>query len=192
VDETPVSDAARTRRAARGREPLNRELLLQLDRALIEVFGAITTLRARNPAARIIKYPSVPSVFSESIVIAAAGRIFGPDWRATYGAPMSDVLIENSVGERKRVEVKATGHHAFQELKTKDLQADVLVWVRFGRRFEIGGGPIQFSVLENPGQFIPKPCRLDTVRFERIAGIAANQKLHLFSSLEELLAEGGT
>jgi hypothetical protein len=155
----------------------------------MEVFSTIRELRIRNPAANVIKYPPLPAVFSESIVVAASERIFGPGWSAAYGASASDVLIQNVHGVQKRVEVKATGHHAFQELKAKDLQADVLVWVRFGRRYELGSGPIQIVVLENPGSHIDKPCRLDTTRFERINGVASEQRILMFDSLEELLLD---
>ena len=71
------------------------------------------------PAARHIRFPPLPSIFSESIVIAAAPRIFGPGWTARYGGAAGGVLIENDQCEESRVEVKATGVHAFQELKAR-------------------------------------------------------------------------
>lgn len=176
-----------SRRQSSSRKPLPLETLLELDAALIEAFGAITAVRKRSPAAGLIQYPPLPSPFSESLVIAAAPILFGPEWRAAYGGTDCDVVLETNSGARRRVEVKATGRHAFQELKEKDLRANFLVWVRFGRRYEIGSGPIQLCVLENPGHYIPRPCRLDTVRFERIVGVAANQRLLSFSSLADLL-----
>jgi hypothetical protein len=128
----------RNRSSARGRVPLIPQEILQLDVALVRAFRTIRELREELPAAQYIKFPPLPSIFSESIVIAAAPRIFGPEWTARYGGAASDVLIANDLGEERRVEVKATGKHAFQELKAKDLKADFLVWVRFGRRFELG------------------------------------------------------
>lgn len=163
------------------------EEILQLDAALVRAFRTIQELREELPAARYIKFPPLPSIFSESIVIAAAPRIFGPGWRARYGGKACDILIENDQGEGKRVEVKATGAHAFQELKAKDLKADFLVWVRFGRRFESGQGPIEIAILRDPSRFIAEACRLDTARFEKRIGSAAALQTLSFDSLEALL-----
>lgn len=176
-----------SRRQSSSRKPLPVETLLELDAALIEAFGAITALRKRSSAARLVQYPPLPSPFSESLVIAAAPKLFGVEWEADYGSDC-DVILETNLGLRRRVEVKATGGRAFQELKDKDLRADFLVWVRFGRRYEIGSGSIQICVLANPGHYIPRPCRLDTARFERIPGVAVNQRLLMFNSLAELLS----
>jgi hypothetical protein len=162
--------------------------ILELDRALINVFRLIRETHELNPVARLIKFPSLPAVFSESIVIAAATVLFGPGWRCRYGGKECDVILENTHGtETKRVEVKATGQHAFQELKAKDLRADVLVWVRFGRRYEVGAGAIEVVVIEDPGRHVSSPRRLDVNRFNAIPGIAASQKAFHFESIEELL-----
>lgn len=163
-------------------------MLIELDSALMEAFAVIQALRKRNRASELIKFPPLPSCFSESLVIAAAPRLFGAEWQAGYGGNECDVLLRSAAGMRKRVEVKATGRHAFQELKGKDLQADILVWVRFGCRYETGHGSIQISVLENPGRYIQRACRLDTVRFQKIPGVAANQRVLTFATLPELLS----
>jgi hypothetical protein len=176
----------------KGRLPLSGREILDLDAALIEAFRTIRALRARFSAAKHIKYPPLPSVFSESIVIAAAGKLFGDEWKARYGGAECDVILENTAMQQRRVEVKATGEHAFQEFKAKDLRADVLVWVRFGRRFQDGTGRIEIALLENPGLVITGPCRLDTARFERRLGSAAGVKLFSFESLDELLEGTGT
>ena len=182
-----TSSGSRNRHSPRGRVPLIPREILQLDAALIRAFRTIQELREELPAARHIKFPPLPSIFSESIVIAAAPRIFGPGWTARYGGAACDVLIESDQGEERRVEVKATGVHAFQELKAKDLRADFLVWVRFGRRFESGQGPIEIAILSNPSQFIPAACRLDTARFERRVGSTDALRTLSFDSLEALL-----
>jgi hypothetical protein len=147
----------------------------------------IRALQEELPAARHIKFPPLPSIFSESIIIASAPRIFGPDWTARYGGAACDVLIENGQGEERRVEVKATGVHAFQEFKAKDLKADFLVWVRFGRRFNLGQGPIEIAILSNPSRLIPAACRLDTARFEKRIGSSDSLRILSFDSLEALL-----
>jgi hypothetical protein len=161
--------------------------ILELEAALIEAFRTIQALRARFVAAKHIKYPPLPPVFSESIVIAAAQKLFGGEWKGRYGGRACDVILENAQQTQRRVEVKATGAHAFQEFKAKDLRADVLVWVRFGKRFQNGTGKIEIAVLENPGVLLKTPCRLDTARFERRIGPEAGVRLFVFESLEELL-----
>jgi hypothetical protein len=178
----------RNQPSPRGRVPLIPEEILQLDAALVRAFRTIQELREELPAARYIKFPPLPSIFSESIVIAAAPRIFGPEWTARYGGRSSDVLIENDLGQERRVEVKATGAHAFQELKAKDLRADFLVWVRFGRRFELGRGAIEIAILSDPSRFIAVACRLDTARFERRVGCTDALRTLSFDSPEALLS----
>jgi hypothetical protein len=144
--------------------------------------------RGLNPVASHIKFPSLPAVFSESIVIAAAAVLFGPGWRCRYCGKECDVILEDAHGaQTKRVEVKATGHHAFQELKAKDLRADILVWVRFGRRYEVGGGAIEVAIIENPGKYVPNPRRLDVNRLNAIPGITTTQKVFRFESIEDLI-----
>jgi hypothetical protein len=169
------------------RTPLTVAEILELDSALVEAFRTIQALRSRFKAARHIKFPPLPSIFSESIVIASAHHLFGPAWKAGYGGRECDVLIENTAGETKRVEVKATGEHAFQEFKAKDLRADILVWVRFGRRFQEGTGPIQIALLSEPSRFISAACRLDTLRFERRVGSTEYLRVLSFESLQALL-----
>ena len=177
------------RPSPRGRVPLSPEEIIQFDAALVRAFMTIRELREELPAARHIKSPPLPSIFSESIIIAAAPRIFGSEWTARYGGAKCDVLIENGHGEERRVEVKATGMHAFQEFKAKDLRADFLVWVRFGRRFNLGQGPIEIAILSNPSRFIPDACRLDTARFEKRVGSSDSLRVLSFDSLESLLTQ---
>lgn len=170
------------------RVPLQKSAILDLDRALADVFRIISAMRKENPVATYIKFPPLPSVFSESIVIAAAPVLFGPNWRGRFGGRVCDILLEANDGRgEKKVEVKATGNHAFQELKAKDLRADALVWIRFGRRFEIGSGPIDVVVLDRPNRYIKDPRRLDVNRFEAIPGVKDNQVVFHFESLEQLL-----
>jgi hypothetical protein len=182
-----ISPGGRNRPSPRGRVPLSPEEIVQLDVALTRAFRTIRELREELPAARHIKSPPLPSIFSESIIIAAAPRIFGSGWTARYGGATCDVLIENGHGEERRVEVKATGEHAFQEFKAKDLRADFLVWIRFGRRFNLGQGPIEIAILSDPSRFIANACRLDTARFEKRIGSSDSLRILSFDSLEALL-----
>lgn len=172
-----------------GRKPLTVQEILELEAALMEVFGTIRELRERSPAARYIKFPPLPAVLSESIAIAITPTLFGSDWRGRYGGSAADLIIENMATRSVlRVEVKATGRHAFQELKDKDLRADVLIWFRFGRRLELGTGPIDAAVIKAPGRFVRSQCRLDVHRFEAIPGIQEAQKVFRFDSLAAMLA----
>ncbi len=181
-------DSSNRQARQRAREPLTTEEILELGSSLTEVFRAIRTMHERKRVAKYIKYPPLPSVFSESIVIAATPTLFGATWTARFGGTLCDLVLRTGEDlDEKRVEVKATGRHAFQELKEKDLQADFLVWLRFGRRFETGSGPIEVAILEAPGRYIAKPRRLDVTRFEAIRGVVDNQKLFRFDSLEDLL-----
>jgi hypothetical protein len=172
-----------------GRKPLTVQEILELEAALMEVFGTIRELRERSPAARYIKFPPLPAVLSESIAIAITPTLFGSDWRGRYGGSAADLIIENmATRSALRVEVKTTGRHAFQELKDKDLRADVLIWFRFGRRLELGTGPIDAAVIKAPGRFVRSQCRLDVRRFEAIPGIQEAQKVFRFDSLAAMLA----
>jgi hypothetical protein len=171
-----------------GRRPLTVPQILELEAALMEVFGTIRELRERSTAARYIKFPPLPAVLSESIAIAITPTLFGSDWTGRYGGSAADLLIENlATRSLLRVEVKATGRHAFQELKEKDLRADVLIWFRFGLRLELGTGPIDAAVIKAPGRFVRSQCRLDVRRFEAIPGIQEAQKVFRFDSLAAML-----
>ncbi len=192
MNSTPGRNSTKAKRyPPRVREPLTATQIIELDHALMAVFSMIRDMREQTPAARHIKFPSLPVVFSESIIIAATPALFGPDWRARGGGSECDVILENvNGGIAKRVEVKATGQHAFQELKAKDLRADFLLWIRFGRRYELGSGSIEVAVIENPGKYIAKPRRLDVSRLGKIPGIIDSQKIFRFDSIEQLLGCG--
>ena len=84
----------------------------------------IALIKNRIPAARYIKYPQIPAILGESVVIAAAGKLYGTDWKGTFGGSLSDVQLFDSTGRTRRVEVKSTGRHGFQEFKAKDLLAE--------------------------------------------------------------------
>ena len=170
------------------REPLTREEILDLDRALMGVFESIRAFRESNTVARHIKLPPMPAIFSESIAIAATPLLFGREWKGYYGGRDSDLTVKHCVsGKSLRVEVKATGKHAFQELKEKDLLADALIWIRFGRRYELGGGPIEVAVIEGLGRYVKTSCRLDVRRLDLIPGLLASQRVFQFDSLEQML-----
>ena len=169
------------------RSPLTPQEIIELDRALIEAFASHRSLKNRLPAARYIKYSQLPALFAESFVIAGARKLFGSKWIAAIGRPLSDVRLSDSTGRTRRVEVKSSGHHGFQELKSKDLLADTLVWVHFGRRFHEGHGAIQVVILDNPGKYISEPIRLDIPRLRRKVGQTSDLRQIEVEDLEDFL-----
>ena len=170
------------------RKPLTPEEVIELDQALIQVFAAYRTLKSRIPAARYIKFPQVPAVLGESFVIAAASKLFGPNWKAAFGGSLCDVQLVSSTGQTLRVEVKSTARHGFQELKAKDLSADTLVWIQFGKRFDDGYGPLQVVILDNPGKHISEPTRLDIPRLMRKVGATPDLRHIEVTDLKDFLS----
>jgi hypothetical protein len=61
------------------RKPLSPREIIEIDRALVDVFASHRDIKNRIPAARYIKYPQIPAIFGESVVIAAAGKLYGTD-----------------------------------------------------------------------------------------------------------------
>jgi hypothetical protein len=173
------------------RRPLTPQEIIELDQALIEVFASHWALKSRIPAARYIKFPQVPAILGESFVIAAANKLFGTDWKAAFGGALSDVQLFDATGQTRRVEVKSTGRHGFQELKAKDLSADTLVWIHFGKRFAEGYGVIQIVILDNPGKHILEPVRLDIPRLMRKVGDTLDLRQIEVADLEDFLLSAG-
>ncbi len=85
------------------------------------------------------------------------------------------------------MEVKSTGRHGFQEFKAKDLLADTLVWIHFGKRFDEGYGAIQIVILDNPGKYISESVRLDIPRLMRKVGDTSDLRQLEVIDLEDFL-----
>ena len=166
------------------RKPLTPQEIIELDQALIEVFALHRDLKSRIPTARYIKFPQVPAILAESFVVVTASKLFGAGWKARFGGSVSDAQLVNATGQTQRVEVKSTARHEFQELKLKDLLADTLVWVCFGKRFHEGYGTIQIVILDNPGAHILTPVRLDIPRLMRRLGDTPDLR---YANFEEFL-----
>jgi hypothetical protein len=169
------------------RKPLTPREIIELDQALIEVFSLHRALKSRVPTARYIKFPQIPAILAESFIIITASKLFGADWKARFGGSVSDVQLSNAIGQMRRVEVKSTASHEFQKLKSKDLLADTLVWVRFGKRFYEGYGTIQIVILDNPGAHILEPVRLDIPRLMRRVGNTPDLRHIEIANFEEFL-----
>lgn len=93
----------------------------------------------------------------------------------------------DSIGRTRRVEVKSTGRHGFQELKAKDLSADTLVWIHFGKQLDEGYGAIRIVILDNPGKYIFEPVRLDIPRLMRKVGDTSDLRQLEVVDLEDFL-----
>jgi hypothetical protein len=169
------------------RRSLTPREIIEIDRALVEVFASHRAIKNRIPAARYIKFPQIPAILGESIVIAAAGKLHGTDWKKALGGSLSDVQLFDSTGRTRRVEVKSTGRHGFQEFKAKDLLADTLVWIHFGKRFDEGHGAIQIVILDNPGKYIFESVRLDIPRLMRKVGDTSDLRQLEVIDLEDFL-----
>lgn len=169
------------------RRPLTPQEIVELDQAFVAAFASHRDLKSRIPAARYIKFPQIPAILGESFVIAAAGKLFGTDWKAAFGGSLSDVQLFDSIGRTRRVEVKSTGRHGFQELKAKDLSADTLVWIHFGKQLDEGYGAIQIVILDNPGKYIFEPGRLDIPRLMRKVGDTSDLRQLEVVDLEDFL-----
>jgi|WetSurMetagenome_2_1015567.scaffolds.fasta_scaffold619950_1 hypothetical protein len=168
---------------------LTKNDLLELDSKLIEIYGFFGELRSKSAIARLIHLPSVPAEFSESLTIHCSERFFGAGWKAKFGGRLCDVILEKT-GERRTVEVKATGQTSFQELKAKDLAADFIVWIHFGERYINGSGKLQVYILRSPNQYIHNPLRLKLHEFLRLEqeSIMHQDWIHIESdSLVDLL-----
>jgi hypothetical protein len=104
--------------------------------------------------AALIRRPGIPAPLSESLIAHAAPSLFGATASAAYGGDRADLVVAVP-GTHVFVEVKATGSGEFQEIKPRDLAADVLVWVAFGSRYESGGSAVDAYVLPQPTRFVP-------------------------------------
>jgi len=128
---------------------LSAEEIAALDKAFVELFRLHNKLRTEMPIAKRIKFPPVPSILSESMVIMGARKLFnlGNSWDAFRGGNICDVLLIDNLGNQQRVEVKATGERETLELKPRDIEKEWLVWVAFGSRY--GHGPEVWTHLIN-------------------------------------------
>ncbi len=141
---------------------LTRLEVLDLEAAMIATFSAQIAVRATHPLAKRIKFPGVPASFSENIVLLAASKLFPKcsNCTAHFGGKRADIILfpapcgaatpSAPLPSGLAVEVKATASRGTLELKNRDVQADFLVWLAFGNRFEGGGDPIIVNVVPNP------------------------------------------
>jgi hypothetical protein len=161
--------------------------VLELDLALIAVYAEYARLRERHPAAKRIARPGVPAVFSESLVAHASGALFGVGAEGEFGGREADLRISRPGAPDLLVEVKASGHHAWQEIKVRDLERDVFVWVAFGHRYETGSGPIEVYLLAEPKSYRLPRRKLTLELFLRGASRLPGFWMIRFAGVAEML-----
>jgi hypothetical protein len=162
---------------------LTAQEISDLDAALMAAHRMHGELRARISAASFISRPPIPAVLSESLVGYSARWLFGAGCVATFGGSRADLIVRRPLGDQLLIEVKATGLGEFQEVKPRDLAADALVWVAFGRRYVDRRGPTDIYVLSEPSRFEPPTTRNGAVKrkFELKAFLAAANVLSGFA-----------
>ena len=124
-----------------------------------------------------IQFPKIPPVLSQSIVVHLIRdrRILHQVVNvgaAKFGSrDEADVMIVD--GSRTvRVEVKGTGSKAFEHFGEKDLRADYIVWVHFGKYF-LGPANEKINVItiRKPSDYF-KPGRIMLKNVEKSNAIA--------------------
>ena len=140
--------------------------IIELTDLLAQVFSLISDLHNENPLAKCIQFPKIPPILSESLCVLEREKLFPGCSNADFGGRTCDIIVRFPDGTKKTAEVKATGQSAFQELSQKDIAADFLVWVHFGRFFEDQNEEIRAYVMENPirGFMQGKPISLKEFR----------------------------
>jgi hypothetical protein len=159
IASTSSADAGTALEPAVKNVPLTAQEISNLDAALMAATRMHSQLRAEIPAARFISRPPIPAVLSESLVGYSTHWLFGDACTVTFGGTRADLIVRRPLGDQLLVEVKATGVGEFQEVKPRDLAADVLVWVAFGSRYVNASGPTDIYVLPQPRRFEPPTTR---------------------------------
>ena len=140
--------------------------ITELMELLADIFSYISNLRDENPLANKIQLPKIPPILSESLCILEAEKLFPGCSNAVFGGRECDIIVGFQDGTRKTAEIKATGQSAFQALSKKDIAADFLVWVHFGRFFEGNDEEIRAYVMENPKRIFIKAVKINLEKFK--------------------------
>jgi len=143
---------------------LNKQEIFELKNALSEVFDKITNLKENCIMAKNIQYPKIPSLLTESLCIhlIKKGIILDElnDYSIIFGGRLCDVLAQKNK-KTKKIEVKSTGHSAFQYLGPKDISSDYLVWIHFDNSFlDNNFDEISVFTIKQPRQFLKQPRKL--------------------------------
>lgn len=151
--------------------------VVELIELLTDVFSYISSRRDQNPLAKWIQFSKIPPILSESLCVLEAEKLFPGSSSAVFGGRECDVVVNFGDETRKTAEIKATGQSAFQALSNKDIAADFLVWVHFGRFFEDNNEEIRAYVVDSPGRIFTRPVKINLERFRSITRASIREVL---------------
>ena len=150
-----------------------------LIRALRSVFGYITKFKSKYLLAKKIKYPQIPGILAESLAmhLLTDGTILPELIGSTFmfGGQIADILAQRN-GNTLKIEIKSTGHSAFQQLGEKDICADYLIWFHFDTFFmEPNSTSIEIYLLRAPEKYLKsfkKPIKKKLTSLKKLVGPA--------------------
>ena len=132
-----------------------------LDGALLAAYRRHEELCLAHPIARgKISRPGIPAAFSESVAALVLPTLVDRITAIEFGGRAADLIVATADGGQLTIEVKASGVSRWQELKQRDLEADALIWIDFGRRYVDGDGPITAYYLPRPSRYNPPRRKL--------------------------------
>lgn len=109
----------------------------RLSAALRELFAFQASVRDRDPLARHLRDPQIPSVLSRSLAayLLQSGDL--PHRASSIRETVDGEGLQGSLSGRGTlsIEVKATGETGRQRLVRRDLEAGLLVWLDFDSYF---------------------------------------------------------
>ena len=174
------------------RTPLGPEQIRTLIGLLQDLFAHQEAVRRAHPLAALIQFPKVPPALTESLALHLinSGSLLGhavPGVRAELSTSGGDIAVHQPQGPPLRVEVKGTAGSAFQHFGSKDIEADVLVWIHFGSCFrDQEERIISAYILLEPKRFFPRQGRVTLSRFLEVAGSYLFSRQFDVGSLEPL------
>jgi len=165
------------------------EEIRQSIQLLRELYACLAELKRKYPKAKTVD-PSIPPGLSQPLVRyllqhgavtidGLSGSKFKPGGRG-----QADVVATNGA-VRYGIEVKASGPQECVDFTEKDMRAQHLVWVRFGKFFtKADEDSFQVYYVKDPGRF--RPERMDSVNFKKFARLAADNLCEVSVRLSEL------
>jgi hypothetical protein len=155
------------------KELLSIQDIKELNDLLRQVFRYITNLKSTHRLADKIKYPQIPSILSESLVIHLLKRNILPElsrYNFSFGGKKADILAKINREELK-IEVKATAKNAFEYLGGKDITADYIFWVHFGEFYLNSKDKIvEIYIIKNPHTYFKNPVKITLSKLRGIIG----------------------
>lgn len=158
---------------------LSKETIKELIVLLKQVFLYIQELKEKESCASYIQYPKIPKVLSESLCY-----YFLKEKLILAHLSIQEIIINNNIadlilktnGKDIKVEVKATGISAFQNLGIKDINADYLIWIHFDSYFfKNSSDSVEIFIIENPSQYFPAPIKITLKELQKRVPLVTKQ-----------------